>query len=829
MNRELSANTTLSHYRILSKLGAGGMGEVHRARDEKLNRDVAIKVLPASMFKDADRIRRFVQEAKAASALNHPNIITIYEIEQADSIQFIATEFIDGETLRERIRRAPLKLDEVLDVCAQIASALSAAHAAGIVHRDIKPDNIMLRHDGIVKVLDFGLAKLTEQTADVIDTEAATRAAGMTEPGVVMGTALYMSPEQARGKTVDARTDIFSLGVVLYETVTGRLPFEGSTSSEVLASILGDKEPQPLARYAREVPAELERIVEKALRKDRDERYQTVKDLLLDLKRLKQELEFERKLERSVPPRSKIAPEMGAQNEVETGIDEAARLTSSGAVSTTTTKLNQRSVVISVAVLLIVALAIAAYLYWARASSGAINSVAVLPFVNTSDDPNMDYLSDGIAESLINSLTELRQLRVIARSTVFRYKGKEVDPQSVGRELNVQALLMGRVRQTGDNLTIQVDLVDANSGAQLWGQEYERKTSDVLSVKQAIAREVTDKLRLRLSGDEQRQLTKRDTTNAEAYEFYLKGRHYWNKRSAEGLRKAIVEFQQAIDRDPNYALGYVGLADCYLQLEQYGGVPASEIVPKARAAVDRALQLDDSLAEAHATSASINQKLWRWPEAEEEMKRAISLNPNYPTAHHWYAYYFYIQRQFDDAEREIKRAYELDPLSPVISENVALVYLLKNDLNSALKQCQRTIELDPGFADAHYILGFAYLKEGRNEEATAEFQKAVELSGRASTYLGNLGYCYAVTGRRAEALTILKELEGKYAEGKSSGQFLAGIYAGLGDKDQALTWLEKDFQQHSGQLPTIAWRLHFEGLRSDPRFADLLRRMGLKP
>ena len=825
----LAAGTKLGRYEIRLKLGAGGMGEVYLAQDTKLDRKVALKILPAEVASNDDRLRRFVQEAKAASALNHPNIITIYEIEQIDSIHFIAMEFIDGQTLHERIRNAPLKSGEVLDIAVQIASALSTAHAAGIVHRDIKSDNIMLRRDGIVKVLDFGLAKLTERPPDAIDKEAPTRAAVKTGQGIVMGTAMYMSPEQARGLKVDPRTDIFSLGVVLYEMVTGRLPFEGTTASEVLAAILSEKEQQPLARYAREVPPELERMVEKALRKDRDERYQTIKDLLIDLKSLKQELEFERKLGRSLPPKSKGAPEIGEPTQGQTATDSMARLTLRMTGPTTTIKSTQRRVVIIVAALLIIVSAVTAYFYFSRPRGGAINSVAVLPFVNTSNDPNMEYLSDGISEALINSLTELQQLRVIARSTVFRYKGKEVDPQTVGRELNVRALLMGRVRQNGDNLNVQVDLVDTNTGAELWGREYERKSSDVLSVKQAIVREVTDGLRLRLSGDEQRQLTRRDTTNAQAYEYYLRGRYYWNKRSAEGIKKAIEQFQEAIDRDPNYALGYVGLADCYLQLEQYAGTPASEIVPKARAAVERALQLDDSLSEAHASLASINQKLWLWAETESELKRAISLNPNYPTAHHWYAYYFYVQRQFDDAMREIQRAYELDPLSPVISENVANVYLLKNDLDSAVKQCQRTIELDPGFADAHYILGFAYLKQGRNEEATAEFQKSVELSSRASTYLGNLGYCYAVTGRRAEALTILKELEEKYSEGKSSGLFLAGVYAGLGDKDQAFAWLEKDFQQRSGQLPTVAWRLHFDGLRSDPRFADLLRRMGLKP
>jgi TolB-like protein/Flp pilus assembly protein TadD len=489
----------------------------------------------------------------------------------------------------------------------------------------------------------------------------------------------------------------------------------------------------------------------------------------------------------------------------------------------------RKTLVAVLAAVLLASLAFSAYVYVSRNNNTTIDSIAVLPFQNSSSDSNSEYLSDGVSEALINSLTELQQLKVIARSTVFRYKGKQVDPQTVGRELNVRALLMGRVRETGDNLNIQVDLVDAKTGAQLWGHEYESKTSDVLSVKQSIAREVTDKLRLRLSGDEKHQLAKRDTSNAESFQCYLRGRYYWNKRSAEGIKKAIEQFQEAIDHDPNYALGYVGLADSYLALELYAGLPASEVVPKARAAADRALQLDDSLSEAHATSAFINQKLWRWPEAEQELKRAISLNPNYPTAHHWYAYYFYITRNFDGASSEIKLAYELDPLSPVISENVALVYLLKNDLKAAIEQCLRTIELDPNFADAHYVLGFAYLKAGRIEEATAEFQKSVDLSGRASTYLGNLGYCYAVTGRQAEALTILKELEEKYTQGKSSAQFLAGVYAGLSEKDQAFAWLEKDFQQRSGQLPTIAWRLHFGGLRSDPRYQDLLRRMGLNP
>jgi serine/threonine-protein kinase len=822
----IPSGTNLGRYEIRSKLGEGGMGEVYLAQDTKLDRKVALKVLLAKVAANQERMRRFVQEAKAASALNHPNILTIYEIDQTDSIQFIATEFIEGEMLRQHMRNAPLKVGEVLDVAAQVASALAAAHAAGIVHRDIKPENIMLRRDGIAKLLDFGLAKLTERPPpDSVDTEAQTRAVVETEPGVVMGTAIYMSPEQARGLNVDARTDIFSLGVLIYEMVAGRLPFDGSNTNEILASILSDKEHEPLARFARQVPAELERIVDKALRKDREERYQTIKDMLLDLKSLRHRLEFDAEVERSRPPEMSYDQTMAALAPPTRSGQRAQTIPITESL-VSGIKHQKRSLMIGL--LLVAVVGLTSIVYFAL-PAGKIDSIAVLPLINASGDADTEYLSDGISEALINSLTELQQLRVVARSTAFRYKGREVDPLQVARELNVRAVLMGRVRQIGDTLNIQMDLVDARTGAQLWGKQYDRKASDALSIKQAIALEVTEKLRLRLSGDEQRQLTKSDTTSAEAYQFYLRGRYYWNKRSAEGIKKAIEQFQQAIDGDSNYALAYVGLADCYLQLEQYAGVPASEIVPKARAAADRALQLDDSLSEAHTSSASIYQKQWRWEEAEEEIKRAISLNPNYPTAHHWYAYYFYIKRQFDNAMTEIKRAHELDPLSPVISENVANVYLLKNDLNSAVEQCKRTIELDPSFADAHYILGFAYLKQGRNEDATAEFQKAVELSRRAGTYLGNLGYCYAVTGKRAEALAILKELEEKYTKGQSTGQFLAGVYTGLGDKDQAFAWLEKDFQQHSGQLPTITWRLHFEDLRADPRFADLVRRMGLKP
>jgi len=823
------------HYRIVSKLGAGGMGEVYLAEDVRLGRKIALKILSADFTKNEDRLRRFEQEPRAASGLSHPNILTIFDIGIEDSTHFIATEFIDGQTLRSALTRARMKLGEVLDIALQAAGALAAAHAAGIIHRDIKPENIMVRPDGLVKVLDFGLAKLTETQAPSTDSGARTIARADTDPGTVMGTAAYMSPEQARGQKVDARTDIFSLGVVIYEMIAGRAPFEGETASHVIVSIL-EKEPPPLTRSSPDAPSELERIVTKALAKDKDERYQTVKDLLIDLKRLKQRRDLDAEIERSISPdtlsHSAVATGSGpaaavtATPSVTSSGDVAARTTSSAEYLVSGIKQHKKGVIAAV---VLSAIAIAALVYFFYpATSAAMNSIAVLPLTNTSGDPNTEYVSDGISESLINSLSQLQRLRVTARSTAFRYKGKEADPQQVGRDLNVRAVLMGRVRQVGDTLNIQVDLVDATTGAQLWGEEYNRKLSDILAVKQDISREITEKLRLRLTGDEQKQISRRDTTNAEAYQSYLRGRYHWNKRTGDGLKKAIEQFQNAIDRDPNYALAYAGLADCYMLLEQYAGIPSSETAPKAKAAAERALAIDDSLAEAHTSLAFHYHQSWRWEESEKEFKRAITLNPNYPTTHHWYQILLRTLGREDEALAEIKRAQELDPLSPVFEVNIGMLYITKGDLDSAMEHSSRLVQLDPNFPLAHEISGMVYLKQLRYAEAIAEFQQNVAID-RTAYSLSYLGHVYGMSGRRNEALAVLKELEGKYNKRESLAQYVAAVYAGLGDKDQAFAWLEKGFQDKSGLLDFVITEVNFDPLRSDPRYADLLRRMGLKP
>jgi len=472
--------------------------------------------------------------------------------------------------------------------------------------------------------------------------------------------------------------------------------------------------------------------------------------------------------------------------------------------------------------------------YTAQNTTGAVRtesparSIVVLPFDNATRNADTEYLSDGISEALINSLTELQQLKVIARSTAFRYKGKQIDPQGVGRELNVGTVLMGVVRQSGDRLNVQVDLVDATTGSQLWGQEYERKLADVLAVKQALVREVTEKLRLKLTGEQQQRLTQRDTSNPEAYQFYLRGRYYWNKRTAENLAKALEQFQQAADKDPNYALAYVGLGDSYVLLENYAGTPANETLPKAKAFAERALQIDDSLAEAHTSLGYVYNNLWQWKEAEDEFKRAIALNPNYPTAHHWYSLYLLDAGRVAEAKAEIKRAHELDPLSLIIGTTLTYAYLAEGDANFAAAQSKKVVDLDPSFPRGHEYLGLALLKDRRYPEAIAELEKAVELSGRERWPLRDLGYGYAISGKRAEADAVIKELVGKYEKGQAIGQDLAAVYAGLGDKDQAFAWLEKDFQTRSGLLGWIRWTPAFESLRSDPRFTDLLRRMGFQ-
>jgi eukaryotic-like serine/threonine-protein kinase len=836
---DLKRSDLPERYTIISFLGVGGMGEVYLAEDTKLGRKVALKTLPTEFTNDKERLRRFQQEARAASALNHPNLLTIHEIGSESGAHFIAAEYIDGETLRARIIHGRMKIDDALDIAQQTAFALTAAHGAGIVHRDIKPENIMVRHDGIVKVLDFGLAKLLEDHArEMIDHEADTRALVLTDPGRVLGTPAYMSPEQARGMDLDARTDIWSLGVVLYEMIAGRPPFRGETKSHTVVSIL-ETEPAPLATFAPETPAELQRIVRKALTKDRDSRYQTARDLMIDLKSLRRDLDIQSEMQRSATPdlsgTDSLVDRQVAAKDSEGGLSEQATSLAESRPTRGDGHIPDGSIgyrigaLVAMLLLAVGAMGVWYYLHRQKTASrvGSIESIAVMPFVNASGNNDVEYLSDGMTESLITSLSQLPRLSVKARSSVFRYKGKEVSPQQVGKDLNVQAIVNGRVVQRGNDLTLHIELVDVNSETALWSEDYNRSMTNLVPLQSEIARDVAQKLQARLSNDDEQKVTRTYTANAEAYQLYLRGRFYWNKRNAENLNEAIQQFKAATDKDPSYALAYVGLADSYALMEFYAGTRSAETLPPARAAAERALQIDDSLAEAHASLGLINQYQWRWVEAEKEFRRAISLNPNYATAHQWYGSYLKKMRRFDNAFNEIKRAEELDPLSLIIIDNLAESYLLKNDVEAAIRECKKALDLNPQTPEIYNELGLAYLRSGRQADAVEAFEKAVQTSNRSSVSLGRMGNVYAAAGRLNEARAILNELERRYSDQQSPGIYLAVVCVGLKDYDQAFAWLEKDYQTRSAVLPFVTHWLWFESLRGDPRYADLLRRMGL--
>jgi serine/threonine-protein kinase len=820
----LTVGQMLSRYRVVRQIGAGGMGEVYLAEDTSLDRQIALKVLRAETAADRGRVRRFVQEAKAASALNHPNILTIYETGEGEGLRFMAAEYVKGETLTAALKREGLTLKQTLDIAAQIASALQAAHEAGIVHRDVKPDNVMLRPDGLVKVLDFGIAKLAERQSPAPDPEAATALRVETNPGVVVGTAAYMSPEQARGQVVDARSDIFSLGVVFYEMLTGARPFDGENSLDVIASIL-HREPAPLRQLLPDVPRDIERIVGKALRKDREERYQTAKDLLIDLKDVRQELEFQHKLEHAV------APQRAA---VET---ETASATTASAMHTTSSaeyiaagiKKHKRAVFVALALVVAAALGLGYWFYARRTpDSSRIESIAVLPFHNESGNADIEYLSDGMTESLINSLSQLPGMRVIARSSVFRYKGKEVDVQQAAKDLNVRAVLTGRVLQRGDTLDVSIDLTDAQNNTQLWGQRFTRKAADIFAVEDEIAEQATNALRLRLTGAQQERVVKRYTDDEEAYKLYLQGRFYFNKHTNEGARKAIDYFKQATARDPAYALAYAGLADTYDEIAGAPGAPPDEVYPQARAAVMQALAIDNNLAEAHEALGTIKFDYdWDWRGAESEYKAALALNPNNALAHDYYAMLLLDVGRFDEALAQIKQAQELDPLSIYLSKHLGTYYIFTHQYDRALEQLQKTLELDPNFQMTYYDTGFSYARKGQYPEALAQFQKMEQLEPENSSALSGQGYVYALWGKEAEARQKIKEIEALSARGYYVALDAAGIYAALDDRDHVFEWLEKGVQQHDNQMITLRVYPPLEPLHSDPRFQDLLRRVGL--
>jgi serine/threonine-protein kinase len=777
----------ISHYQIAEPIDSGGMGEVYVATDLKLRRRVALKVLRSEVANDRERLKRFRREAEAVSSLNHPNIITVFDFDEVEDIHFFATELVEGETLRARLNRmGSLSLIEALDITVQAATALKAAHDTGVVHRDIKPENLMIRKDGYVKVLDFGLAKITEAAGS----ETMTRPL-LSMPGMIMGTAAYMSPEQARAISIDHRTDIFSLGVVLYEVLTDVSPFKAATQTDTIAAII-QRDPRPPSEIRGDVPDELDRMIAKMVAKDRPARYHSAADLLVDLKRMQRRLELEAGSGRALQPE----PRTQAETQV-LGPAEAKKISSGG-------------------------------------TTAFSNSIAVLPFANMSADPENEYFCDGLAEELLNALAKVEGIKVAARTSAFTFKNRNLEINEIGRALNVSTILEGSVRKSGDKLRITVQLVNVADGFHLWSERYDRGMKDIFDIQDEITLAVVHGLKVKLLGEERAAILRRNSDNAEAYELYLKGLYHSYKWTDASFIKSLEYFKKALEKDPGFAPAHAKIADYYNFHSFVGGLSPNEVIGDWRTAAQRALELDESLPEAHLAMAHIYFYHDRnWADAEHEFLQAIVLSPNSPQAHKHYGLFLVSRERFDEAVAEAKKALSLDPLSVAVNFVAAQTHFYADRFEDTRELVRMLRELDPNAPQSFWQEGKLLLADGRYEQAVEVLQKATA-SGDNQMALSMRGCAYGLAGRREEALTILDELfeirERKYAAAFN----IARVYAGLGDRDNAFEWLEKAIEERNAELVHLRRKAEVgeglylgDGFASDPRYGEICRLAGL--
>jgi eukaryotic-like serine/threonine-protein kinase len=796
----------LLHYRVVEKIGEGGQGTVYKVIDTTLDRPAVIKVLPPDLTDSASNLVRFEREAKLASSLDHPNICTIFGLHKVGDVQFIAMQYVEGRNVRDIVGGQPLDLRRALSIAIQVTDALAAAHGRGIAHRDIKARNVMVTRSGTVKVLDFGLAKLIETPHTIaIDPQ-------LTEVGVPYGTSTYAAPEQAQGLKADHRADIFSTGVLLYEMLAGTWPFRGKTALDVRYAVVYHK-PKPIAEARGEDSLLLRRIQEildKALAKAPDDRYQRIEDMRSDMQEVMREVDVDVSFGSTLTDAPLAAAPVAAPG--------------TGSFWTT-----PRKIVASIvaAVVLILAFSFVAFRSDRSVeSNSAINSLAVLPFVNS--DPRNEYLSDGITESLIENLSRVPNLKVKSRSTVFHYKGRETDPKKIGRELGVHALLSGSVSQSGDDLSVSVELIDVRDDSHIWGERYGRKVSEVVALPQQISRDVSQRLRSRADGMDHSQFTRNYSPDSEAYRLYLQGRYNWNKRTVAGLQKGIEFFGQAIMRDQDYGLAYAGLADCYLLLNVYNVTSADDSYPKAEAASRKALSINESLAEAHTSLAFVTYRYHlNWAEAEQHFKKAIALNPNYATAHQWYGSYLAALGRTNESVVEAKTAHELEPFSLTIYSDYIRNLYYAGRLDEARRESLKLMEMDPNFMRAHLELGLVLEEEGKLQEAIAEFKLGLRSQPDNVAGLTALGHAQGLAGKRTDAEKIISRLQELSKQQYVSPYQTAVVYAGLDERKLALDWLEKSQQERFNWLPFVQIDPVFKNLRSEARFQELSKSLGL--